>query len=161
MSRPRTQAAQVSGNRDTSLVSSANLELVRSLYGNWARGDFSSVEWAHPEIEFAIADGPSPGRWAGLAGLAEGYREWLAGWDEIRVVADNYYELDEQRVLVLVHGSGHGRTSGLELEQLQTKGGANLFHVHDGRVTRLVLYYDGERALADFGVAPKADAPRN
>jgi hypothetical protein len=75
-------------------------------------------------------------------------------------MADAYYELDEERVLVLVHGSGHGKTSGLEFEQIQTKGGANLFHVRTGRVTRLVLYYDGERALAESGLVPEADAPR-
>ena len=142
-------------------MASANLDLVRSLYEDWSRGDFSSIEWADPEIEFTIADGPAAGTWKALPGLADGYREWLAGWEEVRIMADEYHELDQERILVLVRGRWHGRMSGIELGQLQPRRGANLFNVRDGKVTRLVLYYDGDGALAEFGLTSKRSSPSN
>ena len=55
-------------------MSHENVELVRGIYGPWGRGDFSSAEWAHPEIEYTIADLPAPVSMTGLAGMAEAYR---------------------------------------------------------------------------------------
>ena len=129
---------------------SANLDLVRSIYANWESGDFSSAEWADPEIEFAFADGPEPGRWTGLKTMAERYGDWLAGWKDFRAEPERYLVVDDNRVLVLVHNSGRGRASNLELEQRSV---ANLFELHGGKVTRLVIYWDRDRALADLGLA--------
>ena len=137
-------------------MASADVKLVQSIYAAWERGDFRSVGWADPEIEYVFADGPEPGHWTGLAGMVKGFRQWLAGLKDIRFVADEYFELDGGRVLVFVHGSGHGRTSGVSVEQVHARGSANLFHIHQGRVTRLVVYWDRERALADVGLAPEA-----
>jgi ketosteroid isomerase-like protein len=135
---------------------SAQLDLVRSIYAQWERGEYSSVEWAHPEIEYVIADGPAPGRWTGLTGMAEGWREVLSVWKEHRAEAEEYRELDAERVLVLAHVTARGKTSGLQLGEMGTTS-ATLFHVHGGRVTRLVVYTYRERALADLGLGPEGD----
>ena len=138
---------------------SANVELVQSIFAAWERGDFSSAEWADPEIEYVVADGPSPGSWTGLAGMVEGFRSWVSAWEEFRLEADEYRELDDERVLVLVHNRGRGKTSGLELGHMQTKS-ANLFHVRDGKVTRYVAYLDRERALAELELPSEPDSSR-
>jgi len=61
-------------------MSSANLDLVRSIYAAWERGDFSSSEWAHPEIEHADADGPLVGGTGGFERLGHGVREFLTAF---------------------------------------------------------------------------------
>jgi hypothetical protein len=66
-------------------------------------------------------------------------------------MAEEYRELDGERVLVLIRFGGRGKTSGVEVGQMQSKG-ANLFHIRDGKVTRLVIY-DRERAFADLGLS--------
>jgi ketosteroid isomerase-like protein len=140
-------------------VASANLDLVRSVFAAWEHGDFShSAEWAHPEIEFVIIDGPSPGSWTGLAGMAEGFRDFVSAWVEVHTEVDEYLELDEERVVVLVRFSGRGKKSGLELGQMRTKG-AHLAHVRGGKVIKAVFYWDRERALADLGLAPEDGSP--
>ena len=82
--------------------------------------------------------------------MAEAWREALSAFEELRPEADKYQALDDERVLVLMHLSGRGKTSGLEVGDIQMKG-ANLFHVRDGMVTRLVLYWDREHALPEAG----------
>lgn len=139
-------------------MTSPNVELVRSIFVAFERGDYSSAQWAHPEIEYVFADGPSPGSWTGLAGLAEGQRSFLSAWEELRTEVDECRELDDERVLVFVHWSGRGKTSGLELAQMRAKG-ASIFHFRGGKVTRIVIYLDRERALADLGLAPEASSP--
>jgi ketosteroid isomerase-like protein len=141
-------------------VSSANLDLVRSICAAWERGDFSSAEWAHPEIEFVLTGGPVEGSWTGLAGMAEGFRHFVDAWNELRLEVDEQCEVDDERVLVTIRMHGRGKASGLELGQIGSSG-AGLFHVRGGKVTRYVIYWDRERALADVGLPSEASPPRS
>jgi ketosteroid isomerase-like protein len=139
-------------------VALGNLELVRSIYAGWERGDFSSAAWADPEIEFAYADGPEPGHWTGVEAMSARYLEWLRGWKDFRANPERYLVVDDRRILVFVRNTGRGRTSGVEFEQRSV---ANFFEIRDGRVTKLVLYWDRDHALADAGLpaGTEADGP--
>src|SRR6266516_7413199 len=130
---------------------SANLDLVRSIFAAWERGDYNSAEWAHPDTEYVWADGPSPGSWRGLSEMAESWRAWLSAWGDFRAKANGYRLLDDEHVLVLNSFEGHGKTSGVGVAHLMTKG-ASHWTISEGHVTRLVLYWDRERAFADLGL---------
>jgi hypothetical protein len=118
---------------------SANVDLVRSIFAAWERGDYFSGDWADHEIEFVVADGPDPGRWTGLVAMAENWRDFLTAWRGVRAEAEDYRELDDERVLVLFRQIGRGKTSGLEAAQTRAR-------------AALVLYFNRDRALADLGL---------
>ena len=133
-------------------MSQENVEIVRSICAAWQRGDFTSVKWAHPEIDYAIVGGPAPGSWTGVAGMAEATREALSPWETFRIEVEEYRELDGERVLVLWKFKGRGKASGLETEQLSPTG-AYLFQIRGGKVIRLSYYADPAQALEAVGLS--------
>jgi ketosteroid isomerase-like protein len=132
-------------------MSQENVELVRSICAAWERGDYGTVAWADPEIEFVTVGGVAPGSWSGLEGMAEGWREWLNAWENFRQEADEFRELDEERVLVFFRMFGRGRTSGLDLAQMHPLS-AGVFHLRAGKVTRFDAYTDHDDALEALGL---------
>jgi hypothetical protein len=60
---------------------SENLDLVRSIFADFERGDFGATDWAHPQIEFVRADTPDAGVWIGVSGMTTAFREFLRAWD--------------------------------------------------------------------------------
>ena len=90
--------------------------------------------------------------------MATAWRSFLVDWEDWRAQTTEIRELDSERVLALVNLSGRNRASGLELAQIGSTEGANLFHVLDGKVTKFVLYLDRDRALADLGNGPEGEA---
>jgi ketosteroid isomerase-like protein len=91
--------------------------------------------------------------------MLDGFRDVASVWEDYQTEVDEYRELDGERVLVLVHWSGRGKTSGLDLAQIETNG-ASLFQVRNAKVTKLVRYFDREHALADLGRAPEGGSQR-
>jgi len=82
---------------------------------------------------------------------------WLHAWDGFHIDADGCHEVDGERVLALVRYGGWDRLRGQEVVPTEA---ATLFHLRDGKVARLVIYWDRNRAFADLGLDPRADPPR-
>jgi ketosteroid isomerase-like protein len=123
-------------------MSRENVEIVRSIFESWGEGDFSSADWADPDIEFvAILDRIES---RGIEAMRDRWLEVLGAYDNFSVVADEFLDVDD-RVLVHVRFRGSGKSSGAPLTDFW---GWNLFTLRDARVTRLVLYPDAEEAQA-------------
>jgi ketosteroid isomerase-like protein len=129
---------------------SENLDLVRSIYEKWGRGDFSSTEWADARIEFAFLDGPEPGRWTGIAQMADVWRRVVSEFEGFRTEGARYRELENGRIAALTRFHGRAKRSGLELSQMPSDQLA-LFDVRDERVVRIELAWDAA-VLAHLGL---------
>jgi len=104
--------------------------------------------WAHPQIEIVVIGGPEPSSHVGLADATPHIEAFLNLWDDYRVEAETYRELDDERVLVLTRQNARGKTSGVQIRQRR----ATLFHIRDGRIIRRISYWDRESAFADLGL---------
>lgn len=134
----------------------ANVAFVRSIYEAWERGDFSGTsEWAHPRIECASFGGPMTGGFTGPAAIEAGWRAMLELLDDAQPEAQEYRDIDEERVLVLGRLRGREKSSGADVEQLR----ANLFRIRDGKVARLIFYWSRDRAFTDLGLMPDGSVP--
>jgi hypothetical protein len=69
---------------------------------------------------------------------------------QLREAADVFIEA-YGRILTLTAFSARGRSSGIEIAQVMARG-ASLFEIEDGRVTKVILYFNRDRALADLGL---------
>src|SRR5947207_8849547 len=129
---------------------SENLDLVRSIYADLERGDSSRwVEFAGPEIQAVNVEGLMPVRSTGVGAAEARLRDFMAASEDFHIEVEEYRELDDERVLVFMRRSGRGKASGVEL---QGPRGADLVHVCNGRITKLIWCWHRDRALADLGL---------
>ncbi len=131
-------------------MDSPNVELARSIFDRWSRGDFEADDWADERIAYTHIHGSMRLEWHGMAGLREGWTEWLNAWDQFQGVLEEVRAVDGERVLGLWHWGGQGRTSGVDLAELSPRGGT-LMRIRDGRVIELTFYADVDDALRDVG----------
>jgi ketosteroid isomerase-like protein len=122
-------------------MSSENVDIVRRIYDEWSRGDFSNVEFFDPDIEFDMVDWPHPAKSHGVAAMAETWMTSLGAWKDFRSIPTEFVDCG-RTVLVLNHIEGRGRESGAEV----SADTASLFTFEHGKVVRLALHWDVDAA---------------
>jgi ketosteroid isomerase-like protein len=122
-----------------------DVEVVRRLFSA-----FDGQEWA---VALDLLDrnvewSPTEGRYHGHEGVVSAMAEWLEPWEEHTVEAEEILEAHD-RVLAVVHLTGRGAGSGLEVDQRFFQ----LYDVREGRIVRMVEYVTRAGAL-DAAVGP-------
>lgn len=122
-----------------------NADLIRPVYEEWGRGNWRlRFDVYHPHMEWGWSD-----EFPGLAGVYDDRRDpnprlrsWLSAWEHWRVEVDDYLELGDH-VVVLASYHDRGKGSGVEVHQQ----GAHVFELRDGKVVRLEIFADREKAI--------------
>jgi ketosteroid isomerase-like protein len=143
-------------------MSEENVDHLRKLYAEWARGNFGTTEdYFDPEVEFQWS-WPSAGQWTALARRvadAEGrvhgmeqlyavWRDWLKTWEWFTVEAEKFIDVDD-RVLVLYRRRARMRGTDSTIEQE----GATLWTLRDGKLVQGVDFGDRAEALEAAGLS--------
>ncbi|MDP9270731.1 MAG: nuclear transport factor 2 family protein [Chloroflexota bacterium] len=128
-------------------MSKQNVEIIREAHARWAKGDFSSQEFLHPDIE-VLWQTPDATVTRGIGAFAEAWREWLAPWESLTVEGERVIEAGD-RVVVLALLRGRGTGSGIEIELR-----AGYIWTWRGRMAvRLEAFEDHKTALEAVGLS--------
>ena len=128
-------------------MSEANVQIVRRVYEQWSRGDFSGGDAFHPEVEFEMVDWPGRDRSRGLTEMSEAWQASLAAWDDFRAEPTRFMENGEQ-VVVLTHVTARGKGSGAAV----TADTATVWTIEAGKVVRLALHWNRAEGLQAAGL---------
>jgi hypothetical protein len=133
-------------------MAAGNAELIKPIFEQWGQGNWQPrFEVYDPHIEWGWSE-EFP---EGLEGVFEDRRDpnprlhtWLSPWEDWRVEAEEYLEIGDH-VVVLARYRGRGKGSGFEVESE----GAHVFELRDGKVVRLEIFNDRDRAIESVKAA--------
>jgi ketosteroid isomerase-like protein len=123
----------------------SDVELLRSLFDDWERGEFSrGVELYADNMYFTTVEPEGQHSGHGPAGVRRFMERFLGAWEFYSVRVDEIEELGGGRY----HGAGEqyarGKESGTETRYPAHVGA----QVEDGKITRLVFSFTREDAVA-------------
>jgi ketosteroid isomerase-like protein len=135
-------------------MSQENVERLRWLYGEWAKGNLWALrEIADPNIEWEWS--PKLASLSGASRMCNGLdeveadtREWLNAWDRYWMTAEDFIEANGE---VVVFMRLHARAAGSEsvIEQRV----AAVWSLRDERAVRVRYYDDRDEALKAAGLS--------
>jgi ketosteroid isomerase-like protein len=130
-------------------MSQENVEIVRQHMLAYASGDYEAALAAyHPDVVCDATGGRPEGRvYRGREGLAEALRVWSGTWDDWRWEIEELIDAGD-RVLMVVHESGRGKGSGVDVVQ-QTFW---VYTLRSGQIVHAKVLVDRSQALEAAGL---------
>ena len=128
-------------------MSQENVEIVRSLYGGWLRGEIG-LDKLDPEISMVESD-TLPGAVSayGIEAVERYMLSFAKHWEQIRFEPQEYIDAGNQ-IVVVARLVGKGKKSGVEV----TRTWAYVWTVREGKALRMDGYADRAQALKAVGL---------
>src|SRR5688572_473621 len=121
-------------------MSEQNVEIVRRGYEAFARGEIdfetldSEIEWRGPREFPDLAEAHH-----GHDGVRRYMAKLFEAFDDYYMAAEEFLDLDNDRVLVFAREGGRGKGSGAAVETNPT---AHLYTLRNGKAIRMQSYWD-------------------
>jgi ketosteroid isomerase-like protein len=136
-------------------MSQENVEVVQRAWEAWTRRDLDGLlEHCDPSVEWdtrSFEGWPSPDVHRGHDAFREFLDAWLDTWERFEAGADDYVDVDADRVIVLCWQQGYGAGSHVPVRMDY----AVVCTLDRGVVTRMLAYSDRQEALAAVGSSPE------
>ena len=129
-------------------MSQENVELVRTVFGDWARGDFRAASDLFAE-DFEWKQSPDavePGSHRG-ASIRSALRQLFEIYENYRIEAEEYIDAGDG-IVVVGRARGTARGSGMELDQ----GVFFVWRARNGKLASLEAFRDRGEALEAVGL---------
>jgi uncharacterized protein (TIGR02246 family) len=129
----------------------SNLDLVKSAFDAWNRGDIEGfADHAAEDVEWLEVSGRpdgGPSVRLGRDRMRQSLESLFEAWESYSLQPVQIHDLGD-RVLAVVREVGRGRTSGVEIDSLW----GYLITIEAGEIRRIEAYRDADRALEIAGI---------
>lgn len=130
---------------------SQNVAIVRRAYEAFSRAGLDALlEHFHPDAEYDItsAIGPYAGMYYGRAAIRNFLADYFESWEYVQMEPEDFIEVGEDHVVVLLHMQMRGKGSGVEVDAHTH----NVWTLRDGRAVRMAVYNDKAEAFNAVGL---------
>jgi ketosteroid isomerase-like protein len=129
-------------------MSRENVEVVRRGYEAYRQGNVAAIlDDLHPEM-VTYREQPDGATFHGTEGFLKAIAEWVEGFDEFAMTAEELIEANDRQVVVRVHQTATGAQSGAPIE-------GDFWFVHtldDMKMMRLDMFASKQKALKAAGL---------
>jgi ketosteroid isomerase-like protein len=143
-------------SRDTSeVVGQTDVDLVRKAMDAWNREDMKALTaLSDAEVEFVSIFAGMEGRtYRGYDGLREYFADMRDTWIEFHREIEEIVDAGDEQVVVFFRLRGTARASGVPVDEQVT----TVFELKRGRLYRMVVFRDREKALKAAGLRKSCD----